>query len=123
MTTIAQITSQLVSRGIPKIDPGPRDRWRWTAPPENLWMVFHPEPGLDGAPETLLSIDGVTADGHGWELLVISCQCCDAVVRTDLLLDGELIGELHFWPGLDGAIAMHRALADMFLDALEKMDI
>ncbi len=97
--TIAEITAELVGKGLPKHDPNTADR-DWHGP-ANCWMVHHLEAGPD-TPRTVLNIDGTRA-GHDWQFVIVSCCCCcDVAIRTELIsTDDDYIGERSLWPGLE----------------------
>ena len=115
--TIAEITAELVGKGLPKHDPNPADRdWPGSA---NCWMVHHLEPGPD-TPRTVLNINGTTA-GHDWQFVIVSCCCCDVAISTELISsDGGYIGELSFWPGLEMAIKLYRHVSGLWTAELER---
>ena len=104
-TTIGTVASELVSRGLPKYDHDPADR-DWHGP-DQCWWIHHPAEGPP-RPQTVLGILGHSND-HEWQFAICSCACCENVARTELVdEDGYTIAVLPFWPGLKGAIRMHR---------------
>jgi hypothetical protein len=92
LPTISSVTTELVTRGIPRKD-GDSVNHGWT--------VYSPGPSYDVPSLTVALIPLSTDKPNGIYLRVCSCECCDAIVFTEINnRDGEVLATLSRWPGL-----------------------
>ncbi len=118
--TLAQVTAELVSRGLPKYDRTPSCR-EWRPPSENCWWVHRPPAEGDDDLTVILCCEGISDDGDQWRFAVESCPCCDCIASVELISDhGGSIASFPWWPGLDAVISLHRQISGLWLAELER---
>lgn len=108
---VADVVAELVRRGIPRsdceshhVDDGP------------YWWALHPQEAPEWTakerPRTVLCYSNHSRDDlNDIQLAVSTCECCEVIVRTELLdSDGYTFAAFPYWPGLDRAEQIWRQM-------------